>query len=232
MYNQQVQKTGQTGKLEGTWWVAAVAFTSLMQYWHVTGDAQFNQVVSAGMYAQKGENNNYFPEDKAPWLGNDDQVFWGLAAVTAAEFNFPEDSKQPSWVALAQGVFNDQVPRWDNSVCGGGLPWQAHFFQKGYNLKNAVSNGGLFQLASRLAFYTNNQTYADWATKIYTWSTKVPLIMEDTWFVADSVNDDDQCHTSDKTQWTYNYGLYLGGSAYMYNHVSFPFLSFGLGMLN
>lgn len=221
-YSQQIQKTGIIGRLEGTWWVAAVVFMTIIQYWHVTGDSQFNQVASAGMYAQKGENDNYYPSNWSAWLGNDDQVFWGLAAITAAEFNYPQDKDEPSWVALAQGVFNDQVPRWDDTACNGGMRWQTHFYQDGYNLKNAVSNGGLFQLSARLAFYTNNQTYADWANKIYTWTSSTPMLDENTWFVGDSVNNKDQCHTVDKTQWTYNYGLYLGGAAYMYNHVCIP----------
>lgn len=220
MYNQQVQKTGIPGRLEATWWVAGAMFMTLIQYWHVTGDTQFNHVASQGMYAQKGENNDYFPSNWSAWLGNDDQIFWGLAAITAAEFNYPQSDGEPSWITLAQGVFNNQVPRWDNSACGGGMRWQCHFYQQGYNLKNAVSNGGLFQLSARLAFYTNNQTYSDWANKIWNWSTTVPLVHEDTWTISDSTNNEDQCKQADNTQWSYNYGLYIGGAAYMYNHVS------------
>ena len=221
MYNDQIKQTGIIGKLQDTWWVAGAMFMILFQYWHFTGDSTFNNIASAGMYAQKGEDNNYFPSNWSQWLGNDDQVFWGLAAITAAELNYPQDKSEPSWVSLAQGVFNNQAPRWDKSACNGGLRWQTHFFQQGYTLKNTVSNAGLFQLASRLAFYTNNQTYTDWANTIWDWSTQVKIINpQDGYFVSDSVSNDNQCSQPANTQWTYNYGLYLGGVAYMYNHVS------------
>ena len=219
MYNDQIKQTGIIGKLNDTWWVAGAMFMILMQYWHFTGDTEFNDVTSAGMYAQKGEDNNYYPSNWSSYLGNDDQVFWGLAAITGAELNFPQEKGQPSWVALAQGVFNNQVPRWDSTTCNGGMRWQTHFFQQGYDLKNTVSNAGLFQLAARLAFYTNNQTYSDWANRIWDWSTQVSLINQQSWSIADSVDNKDQCKQPSNAQWTYNYGLYIGGAAYMFNHV-------------
>ena len=227
MYNQEIQKTGipgMPGRQTTTWWVAGAMFMTLIQYWHVTGDSQYNNVTSQGMYAQKGEDNNYFPSNWSAFLSNDDQILWGLAAITAAEYNYPQDKNQPSWLTLAEGVFNDQVPRWDMTTCNGGMRSKPHFYLKGYNLKNAVSNGGLFQLSARLAYYTNNQTFADWANRIWNWSSSTPLLDQDTWFIADSVNDEEQCKTPGNTQWTYNYGLYVGGVAYMYNHVSLSFI--------
>ena len=191
----------------------------LIQYWYFTGDTTYNSVVSEGMYFQKGSDNDYFPSNYSRYLGNDDQMFWGLAAMTAAELNYTEQSGQPSWVALAQGVFNTQVPRWDADNCHGGLRWQIWPYQAGYGIKNSVSNGGLFQLAARLAAYTNNQTYADWAEKIWDWSSSVPMVKNDTWTVADSVSNDNQCANSGDIQWTYNYGMYFYGAAYMYQYV-------------
>lgn len=147
-------------------------------------------------------------------------MFWGLAAMTATELSFPEVSGGFSWLSLAQGVFNTQVMRWDSSTCNGGLRWQIWTWETGYELKNSVSNGGLFQLAARLARYTYNETYADWATKIWNWSTEMSLVNTTTWYVTDSVSTEDNCTTPDDTQWSYNYGIYLGGAAYMYNYVS------------
>lgn len=57
-------------------------------------------------------------------LGNDDQAFWGMAAMSAAEVKFPNPpDDQPQWLALAQAVVNSQIPRWDDTSCGGGLKW-------------------------------------------------------------------------------------------------------------
>jgi mannan endo-1,6-alpha-mannosidase len=95
------------------------------------------------------------PENVTREEGNDDQAFWAFAAMSAAELKFPEPtSNYPSWIALAQAVFNTQVPRWDMSSCAGGLRWQFLFANAGYDYKNTISNGALFQLSARLARYT------------------------------------------------------------------------------
>jgi mannan endo-1,6-alpha-mannosidase len=149
-------------------------------------------------------------------------MFWGLAAITAAEYNFPTLPNQPSWLALAQGVFNTQVARWDQTVCNGGLRWQIWPYQAGYAVKNAISNGGLMQLGARLYRYTNNQTYSDWVEKIWDWSATTPLLDTNAsqWSIADLVTTDSDCKSPSNIQWTYNYGTYLNSASYMYNAVS------------
>lgn len=146
-------------------------------------------------------------------------MFWGLAAMLAAELQFPDRSEGYSWLSLAQGVYNTQVDRWDTSTCGGGLRWQIYTYQAGYTMKNAISNGGLFQLAARLARYTNNHTYYEWAEKVWDWSCSSPLLNNKTWSVADSTNVEDGCESQGNNQWSYNYGTYLMGAAYMWNYV-------------
>lgn len=153
--------------------------------------------------------------------GNDDQVFWGLAAMTAAELKFPDVSNGFSWLSLAQGVFNSQKGRWETSMCGGGLTWQMFPYQgTGYTMKNAISNGGFFQLAARLARYTEDQEYKDWANKVWDWSVNTPLVNNKTWVVQDSTEGTENCKDGANIPWTYNYGTYLMGAAYMYNSVS------------
>jgi Glycosyl hydrolase family 76. len=209
------------GKFDGTWWEGGSMFMILIQYWFLTGDTQFNAEVMDGMYWQKGDDN-YFPSNYSQYLGNDDQVFWGLAAMTAAELNYPESDGQPSWVSLAQGVFNTQAPRWDTSSCHGGMRWQIWPYQAGYTTKNAISNGGLFQLSARLALYTGNTTYSEWAERIWDWSATTPLLKQKNWNIADSTTCETQCTDHGDWQWTYNYATYVSGAAYMYNYVRFP----------
>lgn len=151
--------------------------------------------------------------------GNDDQVFWGLAAITAAELQYPDVQDGYPWLSLAQGVFNTQVERWDDSTCDGGLRWQLYAYQAGYSMKNTISNGGLFQLSARLARYTNNQTYAEWAERIWDWMESTPLMSNSTWNVADSTVVGDDCTSQGNNQWSYNYGTMLSGAAYMYAYV-------------
>lgn len=149
-------------------------------------------------------------------------MFWGLAAMMAAELQFTDSSTGFSWLSLAQGVFNTQIARWDTSSCNGGMRWQIWPYESGYMMKNSISNGGLFQLSARLARFTGSDTYSKWAEKIWDWTLTTPLMSNSTWNVADSTNTDNDCATQGNTQWSYNYGTFLMGAAYMYNYVSFP----------
>lgn len=109
--------------------------------------------------------------------------------------------------------------KWDDSTCGGGLRWQIFTFNAGYTYKNSIANGCFFNIASRLARYTGNQTYADWAEKTWDWMEGVGLISTD-YKVYDGTSDTDNCTSIDHIQFSYNQGIYLFGSAVMYEFVS------------
>lgn len=139
--------------------------------------------------------------------------------IAAAEKNYPDPPEdQAQWLALAQGVFNSQAKRWDTSFCGGGLRWQIFTFNGGFDYKNSISNGCFFQLAARLARYTNNNTYTLWAERVYDWTADSGLINGD-WGILDGMKIDN-CSHHDPIQWTYNAGTYIAGVAYLYNMVS------------
>ncbi len=107
-------------------------FGSLIDYWYYTGDPTYNAVVTQGMQFQVGQYNNYEPQNQTFDLGNDDQAFWAMSALDAAETKFPNPpSNTPQWLPLAQAVFNRQAQRWDNATCGGGLRWQFNPFNAG-----------------------------------------------------------------------------------------------------
>lgn len=160
------------------------------------------------------------PENQTLTEGNDDQGFWALSAMTAAEMGFKNpDTTGVQWLAAAQAVFNEYAWRWDNSTCSGGLRWQIYTFNNGYDYKNSVSNGCFFNIAARLARYTGNTTYADWAETIYDWMTDVGFI-DDDYNVYDGASDTDGCTEIDQAQWTYNAGIFLEGSAAMWNYTN------------
>lgn len=190
---------------------------TLIDYWYYTGDTTYNEIVTESMQFQVGSDRDFMPINQTKDEGNDDQGFWGLAAMTAAEANFPNPpSDDPQWLALAQAVFNSQALRWDNTTCAGGLRWQIFTFNTGYNYKNSVSNGAFFNLGARLGRYTGNQTYLDWAERTYDWVTAVGL-MSPTYDVYDGTDDTLNCTQLDHLQWTYNAGLFLYGAAVMWN---------------
>lgn len=112
---------------------------TLMDYWAVTGDSTYNDEIVRVMQFQTGENGAYMPRNWTLSLGNDDQAFWGMSALLAAELKFPDPpSDKPGWLALAQAVFNTQAsPDRNDNECGGGLRWQIPVTNKGYDYKNS-----------------------------------------------------------------------------------------------
>lgn len=202
------------------WWEAGAMWGSLINYWQYTGDTSYNPTVMQSLLYQVGPDYNFNPPNQSSDMGVDDQAFWAFSAMEAAEANFPNPpSGQPSWLELAQAVFNFQMGLWDTQTCGGGFRWQVYSFNTGYNLKNTISNGGNFLLATRLARFTGNQTYADWAETVWDWISSSRLFETENniLYVWDNVNADDNCTSVTNYVWTYNYGVLLYGAANMYN---------------
>lgn len=199
------------------WWEAGAMFSALIDYWYFTGDDTWNDITMQGITWQAGDDGTFMPANQTRTEGNDDQSFWAFAAMSAAERNFPNPPDDtPGWLAMAQAVFNTQAARWDEDTCGGGLKWQIFTFNNGYDYKNTISNGCFFNLAARLAKYTGNSTYADWADRVWDWTVNVGL-MTDTYQFWDGANDRKNCSKIDRLEWTYNSGVYLLGAGVMYN---------------
>lgn len=204
------------------WWEAGAMFGALLDYYYYTGDDTYNEITTQGLLFQVGPQANYMPPNQTKTEGNDDQGFWAMAAMSAAEQKFPDPPKdQPQWLALAQAVFNLQAGRWDDQYCNGGLRWQIFTFNTGFDYKNTISNGCFFNIAARLAVYTGNQTYADWANKIFDWTQASGLMSPDFHFF-DGAHTTLNCNDINRVQWTYNAGVFLLGAASMYNVVSSP----------
>ncbi|KAF2634503.1 glycosyl hydrolase family 76 protein [Massarina eburnea CBS 473.64] len=203
------------------WWEAGAMFGQLIDYWYYTGDTQWNDLIREGIVHQIGEGRNFMPANQSKDEGNDDQLFWAFTVMSAAEYNFPNPPDNvPGWLALAQSIFNQLVDRWEPATCGGGVRWQIYQWLPGWNYKNLASNGGFFQLGARLALYTGNDTYAQKAVEIYDWlANTVPLITPD-YKVYDGTDVLKNCTDYDRNQWTYNYGILIGGCAYMYNYTN------------
>ncbi|TVY38373.1 Mannan endo-1,6-alpha-mannosidase DCW1, partial [Lachnellula cervina] len=212
-----------TGDIPGTlpppyfWWEGGGMFMTMVDYWRYTNDTTYNDVVEQALQFQVGPDNDYLPPNQTKNEGNDDQGFWGMAAMLAAETNFQNPPKdKPQWLALAQAVFNEMASRWDTTSCGGGLRWQIFTFNNGFNYKNSIANGCLFNLGARLARYTGNQTYADWAERVWEWEQGVGLI-DANYNIFDGTSDTENCTVVDRLQWSYNAGIYLHGAANMFN---------------
>lgn len=193
-------------------------FGTLIDYWYYTGDDAYVNLTTEGLLAQVGEYDDYMPKAQVLNEGNDDQGFWGLAVMAAAEYNFPNPPEdQPQWLALAQAVFNTQAARWDDSHCDGGLRWQIFEWNQGYDYKNSISNGCFFAIASRLALFTGNDSYAEWAEKTWDWTWETELIDNERGYIYDGRHIAKNCTGMVRLQFSYNAGVYINGASAMYN---------------
>ncbi|KAF2432394.1 mannan endo-1,6-alpha-mannosidase [Tothia fuscella] len=184
-------KPGETPGLFGSpyyWWSDGAIWDAMVDYWYLTGDSTYNDVVEQSLAWQVGPNDDYMPPNQTKVLGNDDQSTWAHAALTAAERSFPSKNNI-SYLSLAENVFNTQVARWDDKTCGG---------------------------AARLAHFTGNKTYSDWAEKMYQWTEKVGLIGEGG-EVYDGTDATKNCSEVNHIQWSSHLGNFIHGSALMYN---------------
>ncbi|TVY23384.1 Mannan endo-1,6-alpha-mannosidase [Lachnellula hyalina] len=201
------------------WWESGAMWGTLIDYWHYTGDTSYNDVVSKGIQAQVGENQDMMPSNWSQSMGNDDQGFWGMTAMLAAELKFPDPpAGEPGWLALAQAVFNTQAVRGDDK-CGGGLRWQVFPYLTGYDYKNTIANGCFFNIAARLARYTGNSTYYDNAIRTFDWVTNVGLIDAE-YNVYDGAHIESNCTDINKVEFSYNVAVWLLGAANMYNYTN------------
>lgn len=202
------------------WWQAGGAFGGMIDYCYYFDNTTYVDTIIQAMMYQKGDDDNFMPLNQTSTEGNDDQVFWGIAAMQAAERNFTNPPVgQPSWFDLAAATFNTMKNRWDDSSCGGGLRWQIFQWNNGYDYKNTVSNAGLFHLGARLLRYTGNDSYyLDWCDKAYDWLVDVDFINENIWYAYDGATATSNCTTRTPYLWSYNLALLISGCAYMYNH--------------
>ncbi|OTB06325.1 glycoside hydrolase family 76 protein [Hypoxylon sp. CI-4A] len=202
------------------WWEAGAAWGAMLDYSHYTGDSSYDDVISQALLSQVGPKFDFMAPLHYGSEGNDDQAFWSFAVLEAAERNFPQPNDSiPPWLDIATNIWNTMVVRWNESYCGGGLAWQ--IFESnpnGMSYKNSVSNGGFFQLSARLARATGNDTYLQWAEKVWDWSEKIGFVDEN-YNVYDGV-DSKNCSDVNHLSFSYSQGIYLYGAAVLYNHTN------------
>ncbi|KAI0802688.1 putative glycosyl hydrolase [Xylaria sp. FL0064] len=203
------------------WWEGGAMWGALLDYWHWTGDSTFNNLTYQGMLFQAGPNRDFVNNNWSLSLGNDDQAFWAMSALIAAEDNFQDPpSSEPQWLSLAQAVWNEQTA--DNlrdGGCGFGLRWQANSLNAGFSYKNTIANGCFMNIGSRLARYTKNDTYLDWSSRTWDWLIDVKYV-DSEWNVYDGADISNNCTQIVKQQFSYNAAVLLQASAYLYNYTS------------
>lgn len=219
------------------WYESGVAWGALLDWSIATDNSSLDDLIRYSIEYQSGKYHNYLTVNQSMVEANDDQLVWGMIVMDAAEKNFSspssggDDSYPDNWLYFGQAIFNSVAPRWDTSQCDGGLRWQIYEWNSGYDYKSMVANGGFFHLAARLARFTNNQSYVDWAERIYSWANDTNLLnaihpdadwSEKMVRVRDGVNVKGNCSEPAPYEWTYDQGFMMSGCAYLYNHTGNP----------
>ncbi|KAK1488757.1 glycoside hydrolase family 76 [Colletotrichum abscissum] len=204
------------------WYLSGSFFATYLDYWHLTGDDGYAATVSKALQFQVGPENDYMPPNQTASLGNEDQCFWGTAALMAAEYGFPEVDGKARWIDLAKNVWTTQAsPDRYDETCNGGLRWQIPLSNNGYEWKHTASNACFFNLGARLARFTGNTTYSDYSDKRWDWLTGVGFVDTSNWKVYDGALAENNCTQIGKAQWSYTPAMLIQGAAFMYNNADF-----------
>lgn len=140
--------------------------------------------------------------------------------MSAAEHHIGNPGGTHGWLAYATAVLDAQKRRWNpevpgkGKVCGGGLRWKIY---ENASYRSTISNALFFQLAARVARYTNDSDARSWAEAMYAWIVAKGLVDEKGWRVFDGTSDGDGCTSINHDMWSYNTGALIYGAAIMYD---------------
>ncbi|KAJ5648619.1 hypothetical protein N7490_004991 [Penicillium lividum] len=192
----------------------AYIYMTLLPFWNTTKNTTYNNLIMRRMESQKSTifNASFNSTNTKP-----SAAIWGLAAMAAAEVDFPTDSSE-SWFNCAADLHSKIV--WRNSQsCTGGLTADSPDLlgqQFGY------LTGIYFQLTSRLAYASSGDRrrfYADRASTIWLWSVNNRILDQRDWSINSLVagtDNDTACFVLKDWKLAASYGLWLSGAVYMF----------------
>ena len=161
--------------------------------------AQFTDVFPIAFGCAKdspGFLNNYY----------DDAGWWALAWVDVYDV-----AHERRYLDMAGSIFADMTTGWDRLVRAGSGGARIG------SIKNAIANELFLSVAAHLAARSIDEKerarYLDWAEREWKWFAKTGMVNAD-----HQVNDglDGKCVNNQKTTWSYNQGVVLGGLAELY----------------
>lgn len=187
------------GDKDWHYWPQAHALDVLTDAWLRTKDDKFKAYFDHWYTGVKAKNGDTFENDFY------DDMEWNALAIlrvyqATGDVKFKDASLQ-IWEYIKTG--------W-NMNAGGGITWK-----KGMEYsKNACSNGPACILAARLYQEFGDESYKEWAVKIYNWE-KSTLFNANNGMVYDNINSE----TGEiKKDWifTYNQGTFIGSAVELY----------------
>lgn len=191
---------------------------SLIPFWNTTKDTKYNNLIIARMDSQRSTifNSSYNSTNTKP-----STAIWGLAAMAAAEVDFPTNSSE-SWFSCAV-TLHSKVMWKDGQSCTDGLPPDSPNL---IGQQFGSFTGIYFQLTSRLAYASSGERqrfFADRASAVWSWSVHNLILNESDWTINSLVagtDNDTACFLLKDWRLASSYGLWLSGAAYMFKMVS------------
>ena len=178
---------GDATRLLDTMVIGLRAYSKERGILEATGHAGFESVVTAPL----GSGGDRYYDDHA-WLG--------LALVRHHEL-----AGDPALLGLAARVFSFAASGWSAEATWevpGGIRWKEPSTNRS---RNTCANGPTAALAAKLHERTGDESYLEWATRIYDW-TRRALLGTDALYM-DRIAPDG---TRTPTIWSYNQGSMIG----------------------
>jgi len=197
--------TPTTGLYQTTgWWNSANILTALADYERASGSRGYTAIfANTFVEAQKTYPeflNNYY----------DDEGWWALAWIDVYDL-----TRDPRYLMMAKSIFADMDQAWDGK-CGGGIWWS-----KDRKYKNAIANELFLSVAAHLANRTKGaerKRYLSWGYREWRWFVSTGMInsnnlINDGLAEGSSGGTRGDCVNNQRTVWSYNQGVVLGGLA-------------------
>jgi len=118
-------------------------------------------------------------------------------------------TNEEKYLNTVKELWTDIAGGWNTDYAEGGVAWKKDMLYS----KNACSNGPASILAARLYNITQDESYKEWAEKIYDWQ-KNTLYERSTGAVYDNING--QTNVISSVALTYNQGTFLGTAVELY----------------
>jgi predicted alpha-1,6-mannanase (GH76 family) len=194
-------------KVFNYWWLAHV-MDCRIDAWERTQDPAWlaaAEAVSVNLFERNGRSpyNDYF----------DDMLWYALALLRLYHATGDDAHRQ-----RAAELWDHVVEHGWNDTLGWSLAWRKQ--QLAY--KNTPANGPLVILSVRLHRLTGKPGYLDVATTAFDWLTA--HLVEESGFVQDGINRNDDMLIDLQWRFTYNQGLYIGAAVELADALGDPSL--------
>lgn len=174
------------------YWPNAHAMDVVIDAYQRTGDARYKAYFDAWYNGVRVKNGNTYYNHFY------DDMQWSALTI----LRLYQETDEVKYLNTAKELWVDIAKGWNDEYAGGGIAWT-----KGQPYsKNACSNGPASLLALRLYAETNDESYRDWALRIYEWQ-KNTLYEHATGAVYDNING--QTQVINRVALTYNQGLFM-----------------------